>query len=36
MEKWYECHFDDGLAVNSIAGRDDSARVEEGRKNFNP
>merc|ERR1712225_76494 len=36
MKKWYECHFDEELAVSNIAGRDDSDRVENGRKDFNP
>lgn len=36
MEKWYTCHFDDKRAVSTIAGRDDSDRVERGKKDFNP
>jgi len=36
MEKWYTCHFDEKEAVSTISGRDDSARVQRGRDDFNP
>jgi hypothetical protein len=36
MRKWYVPHFESGLAVTHLGGRDDSARVAEGKTNFLP
>lgn len=36
MKKWYTCDFDEKHARANIAGRDDSHRVEKGKKGFNP
>ncbi|KAF9269470.1 FAD/NAD(P)-binding domain-containing protein [Marasmius fiardii PR-910] len=36
MKRWYEVEFNEEQAVSNLAGRDESRRVEEATKNFEP
>jgi len=36
IKKWYTIEFDPEQAVNNVGGRDDSARVQKGKKEFMP